>query len=77
MIRDHDHIIGCGPIAKSGFKTGSVFIGNNVWIGCKSTLLRSIKIGDNAVIGAHSLVRTNVLENHLAAGIPAKIIKKI
>jgi len=54
-----------------------IIIGKNVWIGANSTVLKGVMIGNNSVIGTHSLVNKNVGENELVAGIPAKIIRKI
>lgn len=50
-------------------------IGNDVWIGCNSTILRGIKVGDGAVVGANSLVNKDVPPYAIVAGCPAKIIK--
>jgi virginiamycin A acetyltransferase len=50
-------------------------IGNDVWIGCNSTVLRGVTIGDGAVIGANSLVNKNVPPYAIVVGSPARIIK--
>ena len=47
-------------------------IGKNVRIGSNVTIL-PVKIGDNAVVGAGSVVTKNVLENSIVYGNPAKI----
>lgn len=52
-------------------------IGNNVWIGADVTILPGVSIGDNAVIGAKSLVTKDVPANTLAFGNPCKAIRKI
>ncbi|EOS59633.1 hypothetical protein C815_02037 [Firmicutes bacterium M10-2] len=52
-------------------------IGNNVWIGADVTILLGVSIGDNAVIGAKSLVTKDVPANTLAFGNPCKAIRKI
>lgn len=48
-------------------------IGNNVMIGAGAVLLGNIRIGDNAIIAANSVVLNDVPENAMVAGIPAKI----
>ena len=56
-----------------GFENdSSVLIGDNVWIGMNVTILKGVKIGNNSVIGACSLVLNDIEDNVLAAGIPAE-----
>lgn len=51
-------------------------VGNDVWIGCNAIILPSVtKIGDGAVIGAGSVVITNVPPFAVVFGNPATIIK--
>lgn len=50
-------------------------IGNDVWIGVDSIILRGVTIGNGAVIGANSVVTKNVPAYSVVAGSPAKIIK--
>ena len=50
-------------------------IGNNVTIYANSVIIGGIKIGDNAIIGAGSIVLDDVPPNTTVAGNPAKIIK--
>lgn len=52
-------------------------IGNNVFIGMKSTILKGVHIGSNVVIGANSLVNKDIPDNCVAAGNPAKVIMSI
>jgi acetyltransferase-like isoleucine patch superfamily enzyme len=50
-------------------------IGNDVWIGVDSIILRDVTIGDGAVIGANSVVTKDIPPYAIAVGSPAKIIK--
>lgn len=52
-------------------------IGNNVWIGGNVVVLPGVKIGDNAVIGAGSVVNKDIPANTVAVGNPCRVIKEI
>ena len=54
-----------------------ITIGNNIWIGANSTVLKGCNIGNNSIIGAMSLVNKNIPESVIAAGVPVKIIREI
>ena len=54
-----------------------VIIGENVFIGCNSIILKGVTIGDNTTIGAGSVVSGNIPANCVAAGNPAKVIKSL
>lgn len=56
-------------------KTEPITIGNNVWIGSRTSILKGVRIGDGAIIGAGSIVVKDVPSNTMVAGVPAKIIK--
>lgn len=54
---------------------GDTVIGNDVWIGQNATILPGVKIGDGAIIGASSVVGSDVAPYTIAAGNPAKFIR--
>lgn len=56
-------------------KTAPIEIGNHVWIGIGAIILKGVRIGDNAVIAAGSVVTHDVPSNTVVAGNPAKVIK--
>jgi len=69
-------ILGQGiTIGGRGKRPGLPIIGNNVYIGAGARILGPITIGDNVIIGPNSVVITNVPNNTIVGGIPAKIIK--
>lgn len=54
-----------------------IFVGNNVWIGCRNTILKGSQILNNCVIGSNSLINKKFDKNDiLIAGNPAKILKE-
>jgi putative colanic acid biosynthesis acetyltransferase WcaB len=59
----------------SGGTTSSPIIGDNVDIGSNCVIIGDISIGANAVIGAGAVVVTDVPENAVMSGNPAKVIK--
>jgi maltose O-acetyltransferase len=54
-----------------------VIIGANVWVGNRSIVLPGVTIGSGSVIGAGSVVMTDIPENVLAMGNPARVIRKL
>ncbi len=54
-----------------------VHIGKNAWIGAGATILPGVTVGDNAVVGAASVVTKDVAPDTIVAGNPARFIKAI
>ena len=55
-----------------------ISFGDNIWIGCRSTILKGSFIPNNCVIGSMSLVSGKKFEkNTIIAGVPARSIKNI
>ncbi|MCD6227070.1 transferase [Candidatus Micrarchaeota archaeon] len=54
-----------------------VKVGNNCWIGYRVFIKEGVTIGDNVVIGAGSVVTKDIPSYSIAAGCPARVIKKI
>lgn len=54
-----------------------ITIGSGVWFGSNVTVCGGVKIGNNCVIGAGSVVTRDIPDNSLAAGVPCKVIRKI
>jgi len=53
-----------------------VTIGRNVWLGAGAKVLDGVTLGQNVVIGAGAVVNESMPDNVIAAGVPAKIIKR-
>lgn len=88
LVINHETIIGNNCILRhattignkkliDGSISGSPKIGNNVDIGVNVVILGEITIGDNAVIGAGSVVVKDVPKGAVVAGNPAKIIRML
>jgi acetyltransferase-like isoleucine patch superfamily enzyme len=54
---------------------GPVEIGNDVWIGAKSTIMSGVKIGDGAIIGSTATVAKDIPPYAIVVGNPGKIVK--
>lgn len=54
-----------------------VKIGNDVFIGAHSTILKGVNIGDRSIIGACSVITRDVPKDEIWAGNPAKFIRQI
>lgn len=79
LLLPHDggvHVLRNLKLLENADVFGPITIGNNVFIGMRSIILPGVTIGDNCVIGAGSVVTRDIPANSIAAGIPAKIIKK-
>ncbi len=67
MPRDKYQSIGEDPVE----------IGDDVWIGCNSIIMKGVHIGDGAIIAAGSIVTKNIPAHVLVAGNPARIMKRL
>ena len=56
-------------------KMGDIIIGNYVWIGANVFINPGIKIGDNSIIGANSVVSNDVEPFSIVGGVPARLIR--
>lgn len=73
IIYSHDH--GLDP--RSDPAPAPLRIGKGAWVGVRSLVMPSVNvIGDNAVIGAGSVVTRDVPPNAVVAGNPAKVLRR-
>jgi len=56
---------------------GRIVIGNRVFIGANTTILMNVRIGNDVIIGAGSLVNKDIPDGCVVAGVPAKVICSI
>lgn len=67
----------CGNKDWTHVKIFPVNIGNKVWIGFNSIILKGVTIGEGAVVGAGSVVTKDVPAWAIVAGNPARVIREI
>ncbi|HDQ16385.1 MAG TPA: acyltransferase [Bacteroidetes bacterium] len=77
QIYTHDTIKWALTGGVAEYERREVKIGNCCYIGPLSVVTKGVKVGDRSLIGAHSLVTTDVPNNSIAFGIPAKVVGKI
>jgi acetyltransferase-like isoleucine patch superfamily enzyme len=77
MMIDFDHgmVEVERTIREQGIYKREVRVGHNVWIGYGACLLRGVTVGDNSVIGTSAVVTSDVPDNAVVGGIPARLIR--
>ena len=76
----HTHDGGVSVLNSLGYfktpndKVGRIKVGNNCFLGSRSSLMMGVTIGDNCIIGANSVVTKDIPSNSVAAGMPARVI---
>lgn len=65
------------PENRSTLHPSAIKIGKNVWIGSNATVLPGVSIGDGAIVAAGAVVTRDITAKTIAAGVPAKVIRKI
>ncbi|HEV2768894.1 MAG TPA: acyltransferase, partial [Solirubrobacteraceae bacterium] len=66
------------PVTWQGFTTkGPTRSGDNVWCGANVVVTSGVTVGERCVIGANSVVTTNLPPRSIAAGSPARVLRTI
>jgi acetyltransferase-like isoleucine patch superfamily enzyme len=66
------------PITWQGFSSkGPTRIGDNVWCGAHVVVTSGVTIGERCVIGANSVVTDDIPAYSIAAGVPARVLRRI
>lgn len=64
------------PYHAQPLSTGDIFIGEGCWLGQNVCILPNVTIGKKCIIATSSVVTRNIPDYCIAAGVPARIIKK-
>lgn len=65
------------PSRRGDLIPAPVVLGRNVWLGANVTVLPGVTIGDDAVIGAGSVVTKDVPAASIAVGSPARVVRSV
>jgi acetyltransferase-like isoleucine patch superfamily enzyme len=65
------------PERRADLVPSPVVIGRNVWLGANVTILPGVTIGDDAVVGAGSVVTRDVPARSIVVGSPARVVRTI
>lgn len=74
-ISSYPYKVWVGGGEQEGVSKGDIIVGDDVWIGFRSTILSGVTIGQGAVIAAGSVVTKDVPPYAIVGGVPAKVIK--
>jgi acetyltransferase-like isoleucine patch superfamily enzyme len=80
LVTDADHRFDDPdrPVPWQGFTSrGATVVGDNVWLGANVVVTSGVRIGRRSVIGANSVVTTDIPEFSIAAGAPARVLSAI
>jgi acetyltransferase-like isoleucine patch superfamily enzyme len=66
------------PVPWQGFQSkGPTRVGDNVWCGANVVITSGVTVGERCVIGANSVVNTDIPPFSVAVGAPARVVKEI
>lgn len=71
------HALDAGQRNRGVMRARPINIGDNVWIASNVVVLPGVTIGDNAVIGAGSVVTADIPSDTLAFGTPCRPVRRI
>jgi maltose O-acetyltransferase len=69
--------VNTGIHTKTDIKPAEIIIGDDVWIGFNATIMRGVKIGEGAIIGANTFVKEDIAPWTVNIGNPSRVIRTI
>jgi acetyltransferase-like isoleucine patch superfamily enzyme len=72
--KDYLTLLGRLPGPRPPIGSAPVIIGERVWLGMHVNVMKGVRIGDDSVIAAGSVVTSDIAPRSIAAGVPAKVI---
>jgi acetyltransferase-like isoleucine patch superfamily enzyme len=72
----HDFSAAATPVIEQQRVSSGITLGRNVWLGTGSKVLDGVSIGDDVVIGANAVVNEDLAAGVVAAGIPARVLRR-
>jgi len=76
LAATHDPQKATGPRSERKIIEKDIVIGDRCWIGSNVFIREGVRIGDDVVVGANSVVTKDIPDQSIAAGVPAKVIRK-
>jgi len=64
------------PVIEQQRVSKGIALGRNVWLGTGAKVLDGVKLGSDVVVGANAVVREDLPDGAIAAGVPAKIVRQ-
>ena len=63
--------------SKTGsYSRGKIILKKNAYLGCNTIICKPVTVGENAIVGAGSIVTKDIPANEVWAGNPARFIRK-
>lgn len=79
IVDNNSHSTSIDPIARRSEEPveAPIKIGNNVWVGRSSLIMKGVHIGDNSIIAAGSTLTKDVPDSQMFGGNPARFIENL
>jgi sugar O-acyltransferase (sialic acid O-acetyltransferase NeuD family) len=74
---EHDCVLKDGvEIGPGAVLCGRVHVGENTWVGANATIRPRVAIGDNTIVGAGAVVVSDIPNNVVVVGVPARVLRE-